>query len=321
MGRHLYWGYFDYDHARAEVGLAARTLPNNPIVFQLTGLMDRRQSRWAEAVRNLERASELDPRNENYLINLITTYKMVQDYDGSRRALDRWHLLKPNDYRARLGRAEIERDQRADLQPWRHELLKVMAENPGSAAMLKADRFYLATLERDFDTAASVAAELPEKDAFEDGTQLGHTFYMGVVARLKGNAEEAKNWLTKARLQQEQIVRAQPEDGQVLCGLAMIDAGLGRKEEALREAWRAIELAPISKNSLHGAIVLTDFAIICGWTGEYDLAFKQLEELTQIPGGPSYGELRLSPMWDPLRGDPRFDKIVALLAPKDADSK
>ena len=316
MGWHLYWGYFDYDHARAEVALAARTLPNNPIVFQLTGLMDRRQGRWAEAVRNLERASELDPRNENALTTLITTFEMVQDYDGNRRAYDRWRLLKPNDYRPRLWRAEIERDQRADLRPWRDELHKVMAENSTLTGELKGARFYLAMLERNFDEAASIAAEFPEKNGFDDGSQLGRDFYVGVVARLKGDTERAKSALNKARLQQEQELKVRPEDGQILCGLAKIDAELHRKEDALSEGKKAIEL--MANYFYERPRVIADFALVCAQLGERDLAIEQLNLVAGKLNGPSYGWLRLSPFWDPLRGDPRFEKIVASLAPKDA---
>jgi TolB-like protein/Tfp pilus assembly protein PilF len=318
MGWHLYWGYFDYDHARAEVELAARTLPNNPTVFQLTGLMDRRQGRWAKAVRNLERASELDPRNENSLMSLITTCEMVQDYDGTRKAYDRWQLLKPNDVRPRLGRAAIERDERADIRPWREEMNKLLARDPKAAEQYKDGRFYLAMLERDFNAAASIAADFPEKDAFEDGTQLGRDFYLGVVARLKGDTEGAKSAMTSARLQQEQIVRAQPEDGQVLCGLARIDGELHRKEEALSEGRKAIDL--MANYFFERPGVIADFALICARLGERDLAIEQLELVAGKPNGPSYGWLRLSPFWDPLRGDPRFEKIVGSLAPKGASS-
>src|SRR5262249_9580310 len=113
-------------------------------------------------------------------------------------------------------------------------------------------------------------------------------------------------------------VRAEPDMAPLLSGLGVIDAGLGRKEEAIREGRQAIELAPIEKNSLHGVIALTDFATICAWTGERDLALGQLEAVAKMPNGPSYGDLLLNPMWDPLRGDPRFEKIIASLAPKDA---
>jgi tetratricopeptide (TPR) repeat protein len=119
-----------------------------------------------------------------------------------------------------------------------------------------------------------------------------------------------------ARAQQEEALRAEPDYGPVLCVLGLIDASLGRKEEALREGRRAVELAPIATNSFDGVDVLCVYALICAWTGERDLAMEQLEAVAKIPAGPSYGELRLSPKWDPLRGDPRFEKIVASLAPK-----
>jgi tetratricopeptide (TPR) repeat protein len=134
---------------------------------------------------------------------------------------------------------------------------------------------------------------------------------------MKGDAVTAQAAFTAARTQQEEAVRAQPDYGPPLCVLGLIDAGLGRKEEALREGQRALELTPIAKDSLDGADVLYFYAVICAWTGEHDLAIGQLETLAKIPAGVCYGDLRLSPNWDPLRGDPRFEKIVASLAPKD----
>ena len=96
----------------------------------------------------------------------------------------------------------------------------------------------------------------------------------------------------------------------------MIDAGLGRKEEALSEGQRAIELASSVKDAETEPYVELGFALICAWTGERDLALRQLEALSKTPGYLTYGYLRLSPMWDPLRGDPRFEKVVNSLAPK-----
>ena len=96
----------------------------------------------------------------------------------------------------------------------------------------------------------------------------------------------------------------------------MIDAGLGRKDDAVREGRRACELLPLSMDSVAGPSFVTNLAIIYAWTGEKDLAFEQLTIAAKIPCTLSYGELRLHPYWDPLRGDPRFDKVVASLAPK-----
>jgi tetratricopeptide (TPR) repeat protein len=133
---------------------------------------------------------------------------------------------------------------------------------------------------------------------------------------MKGDAAAAQAAFSAARAQQEEAVHARPDYGPPLCVLGVIDAALGRKEEALREGRRALELAPIAKDSLDGADVLYFYAVICEQTGERDLAIEQLETLAKIPAGVHYGDLRLDPDWDPLRGDPRFEKIVASLAPK-----
>ena len=144
---------------------------------------------------------------------------------------------------------------------------------------------------------------------------------MGVVARLKGDETSARAAFMKARAQQEEEIRGHPDNTGLLSELGLIDAGLGRKEEALSEGRRAMELAPGVKDASTDPYVKMCFAIICAWTGERELALGQLEALTKAPGSHTYGDLRLSPMWDPLRGDPRFEKIVASLAPKETVSK
>ena len=146
--------------------------------------------------------------------------------------------------------------------------------------------------------------------------QLGRDFWVGVVARLKGDETSAHAAFMRARAQQEDEIRGHPDDVTLLSELGVIDAGLGRKEEALSEGRRAIELASSVKDSETEPYVKICFAIICAWTGERELALEQLEALVKTPGYHTYGNLRLNPLWDPLRGDPRFEKIVASLAPK-----
>jgi serine/threonine-protein kinase len=126
---------------------------------------------------------------------------------------------------------------------------------------------------------------------------------------------------SKARLEQEKIVQAQPDYAPPLCVLGLIDAALRRKEEALREGRRAIELLPVEKDSMNGSSMLVYFAVVAAWAGEKDLALQYLATNGRSYGGTevaSYGALKLLPFWDPLRGDPRFEKIVASLAPKEA---
>ena len=114
-------------------------------------------------------------------------------------------------------------------------------------------------------------------------------------------------------------MQGQPDYGPAVCVLGFIDAGLGRKEEAIREAHRAMELLPVAKDSINGPLMVQYAAIIAAWVGEKDFACDRLASVAPTTGiGPgSYGQLKLMPYWDPLRGDPRFEKIVASLAPKE----
>jgi len=317
LALHLYWGYFDYNRAGAELVIARQALPNNRQIFEVTGWIDRRQNRWSDAVRNFERASELDPRNVLLLANLAGMYRYSRAYDEANNALARALALDPNDSGLRLFRAYIEMTSQADTRPFRAAIEKIRANDPVFAENeMKSAGFFLALFERDAVAAARTAEALPENNASNDDVELGRNFWKGVVARMKGDVAAARVAFTMARAEQEEAVRARSHKALPLCGLGLIDAGLERKEEALREGRRAVELTPVVKDSLEGPIVLTYFALICAWTGERDLAIEQLEIAAKIPAGPNYGELRLSPVWDPLRGDPRFDKIVASLAPK-----
>jgi serine/threonine protein kinase/tetratricopeptide (TPR) repeat protein len=317
LAAHFYHGYFDYDHARDELAIAVRTLPNNARIFEWTGFIDRRQSRWHDAVRNFERATALDPRNVKILTSAAVTHHLMRNYGQERRTIDRLIALEPNNIGHRLGRAWIDVRERANTGAVHAVLEKILADNPESAG----SRFDLALYDRDAVAAdhALVALAALGEDTFDAGRgemQFSRAYLQGSVARMKGDAAAAHAAFTVARAQQEEAVRAQPDYGPPLCVLGLIDAGLGRKEEALREGRRAIELAPMAKDSLDGVDVLYIYAVICAWTGECDLAVEQLETLVKIPAGPSYGDIRLSPCWDPLRGDPRFEKIVNSLAPR-----
>jgi hypothetical protein len=114
----------------------------------------------------------------------------------------------------------------------------------------------------------------------------------------------------------EKTVEKQPDFAAALSFLGMIDAGLGRKEEALREGRRACELVPISKDAIDGVTLAVNLAQIYSWTGEKDLAIEQIAAVERVPNYLTYGLLQLHPYWDSLRGDPRFEEIVASLAPQ-----
>src|SRR5205823_5691832 len=248
LGWHLQ--YSEYDRARAELALAQQTLPNDPRVYELAAKIDRRQGRWADATHNLQRASELDPRNLPYLLNLAATYNLwLHDYEQYAKVMDRILALHPADKPTRILRAFIEVDQRADTRPWRVAIEKILAEDPASAKdpFLTDQRFILALFDRDLDAAGVLATALSQKNS-GGNPELGRDFWMGVVARLKGDETSARPALTRALAEQKEEIR-NPDDMWLLCGLGLIDALLGKKEEALREGRRAIEMLPTAKNS------------------------------------------------------------------------
>jgi TolB-like protein/Tfp pilus assembly protein PilF len=313
----LLYSKLEYDGARAEIEIARRSLPNDARVFELSGYIDRRQGRWPESARNLERALELDPNNVFILQQISSSYESLREYAKDAAVLDRVLALKANDLDARISRAQLEVLWKADTRPLHEVIESIIQQNPASSTGLAPSRIFLASVERDTKAAEQALADLGDDTYGPDAIRFSRAFGEGFFARLKGDAAAAHASFTTARVAQQRIVDAQPDYGPALCVLGLIDAGLGRKEDALREGRRAVELTPPSKDSINGPIIRGFFAVICAWVGEKDLAIEQLTHAIQLPGRLSYGQLRLHPIWDPLRGDPRFEKIVGSLAPKE----
>ena len=316
VAQHRYRGYRDYDGARAEIATAQRMLPNDPLPFELLGYIDRRQGRWAESTRNLERAIELDPRNFYTLQQISLSYRNLRRFNDMAAMLDRAHAIVPRDIDTRVARAAVDLYWRADTRPLHDLINTVLAENPAIAPTLADTWLSLALCEHDFETASRALGALGNNPIHIDAVSLSPAFARGLVARVQHDNVAADAAFSEARAQQQKLVREQPDYAPALCVLGLIDAALGHKEDALREGRRAIELLPVSKDSANGALMIEIFAVTCAWAGEKDLALEQLRITTQNPSYTNYGELKLHPYWDSLRGDPRFEKIVASLAPR-----
>ncbi len=315
----LYRGYLDYDGALAELEIARKTLPNNPHVFELIGYITRRQGKEEEGLHILERALELDPRNLSTMQQIALSYGTLRRYPENAAILDRALSILPDDAEIQVGRASVEWNWKADSRPLHDTIDLIRERNPAATQIIANGWFTCALSERDAAAATSAIAALGENAFFNDAMHFTAAFCEGLVARMVNDEAKARSAFTAARAQQEKIVQAQPDYGPALCALGLIDAGLGRKEEALREGRRAMELLPVEKDPVNGAHLIEFFAIIAAWVGEKDLACEQLAKATRLPNTPiSYGALKLLPYWDPLRGDPRFEKIVESLAPKES---
>lgn len=312
----LYHGYLDYDGALAELQIAGQTLPNNARVFELTGNIRRRQGHWTESVQNYERALDLDPRDAGLLQNVANSYQGLRRYAESAAVWDRVLSISPDDVDAKIARALIQLDWKADTRPLHQTIESIQQTNP-TAIPSVADRWFMCALaERDMTAATNALAVLGENTFGIDAVEFRRSFGEGLLARMRNDDALARSAFAAARRQQEKIVDALPDYGPTLCVLGLIDAGLGRKEDALREGRHAIELLPVEKDAINGPLLIGYSAALAAWVGENDLACEQLATAIQHPSSLSYGKLKLLPFWDPLRGNPQFEKIVASLAPK-----
>src|SRR5438094_4285391 len=320
--QYLYNGLRDYAGALAELEIARRGLPNDPRLFELTGYILRRRGQQEEGLRNLERAAELDPRNFNTLQQIALSYQFLGRYAEAIAALDRASAIVPDNAETRANRGLFYLCWKADTRPLHQTIDSILAQGPSAIATAADLWFFCALAERDPAAAERALVALGDNPwlSNESPIILSHSFGEGLLARMTKDEARARTAFETARAQQEKIVQAQPDYGPALCVLAMIDAGLGRKELALEEGRRAIALTPMEKDVNTGSRVTQYFAITAAWTGEKELALQQLETGLRAPNASlllSYGALKLLPFWDPLRGDPRFEKIVESLAPKE----
>jgi tetratricopeptide (TPR) repeat protein len=212
----------------------------------------------------------------------------------------------------------LELDWKADTRPLRRTIDEIRRTEPAAIQRMANSMFLCALAERDVAAAETALVALGSNPFGYDQMLFRPKMNEGLIARLANDSDKARAAFTLAREQQEKIVQVQPDYAAAVCLLGLIDAALGRKEEALREGRRALELVPLAKDTGGGALMIQWFAVIAAWVGEKDLAFEYLEKAVHLPSYSitSYGQLKLLPIWDPLRGDPRFEQFVVSLAPK-----
>jgi serine/threonine-protein kinase len=225
--------------------------------------------------------------------------------------------LNPKDAGVRISRAFVDLEWRANLQPYRDVVHAILLENPDGAEEVASEWFAVSWYERNANEATRAAAAIPAEGAGSNAVRFPKAWYEGLAAHLHSDTASAQEALLRARSVAEHDVQERPEYGPPLCVLGMIDAVLGRKEDAIREGSRAVELLPVERDSINGSHLLLHLAIIYAATGEKDLAVEKLRALLSRPGDGTYGDFRLNPFWDPLRSDPRFEELVTSLAPKD----
>src|SRR6266498_4491832 len=310
--QNLYQGYLDYHGALAELELARQTLPNAPRIFELTGWIQKRQGRWEESTRNLEHAIELDPRNVRALQETALSYHFCRRYAEEKSLWDRVLMVVPNDVATKIARAFVEFASTADTRPLHQVIDSISGTRPGELSTAASYWLMCVLAERDTAAANTALIALGDNPSYLGVADVvvNRAFVEGVIARMTNQDDKARSAFTAARTEQGKVVQAEPNYAPAMCVLALIDAALGRKDEALREGRRAVELLPVEKDALAGNTMVKYLAMIAAWVGDKDVACEQLASAIRRPSDLSYGQLKLLPFWDALRGDPRFEKIL-----------
>jgi TolB-like protein/cytochrome c-type biogenesis protein CcmH/NrfG/class 3 adenylate cyclase len=310
-----YWGARDYAAALAELAQARRGLPNDTRVLFFTAMINRRQGNWSDATRLLEQNLSLDPCNITVSSELAGTYAVLFRYADSARILDRALAWKPFDFNIGFLRADVDFLWKGDLRRWREIVVSEAAKTADPNDVITA-RVDLALKERDYHRAKQLLESGGGAEVDDNGFFTPREWKRAIVARGLGDQSNAAASFNAARERVASTVRERPEDAKALIVLGQIDAALGRKSEALDEGRRAVELLPVSRDAVNGHQLLARLIMIYAQIGETDRALELLENGTHQPYAPEYGSLKLDEVWDPLRGNPRFEKILASLAPK-----
>jgi TolB-like protein/Flp pilus assembly protein TadD len=318
-GLYAYHGFRDYEGARKELESAKRLLPNEARIFVLAGAVDRRSGHLPEAEVNFKRAVELDPRNFIVLMEAGSTFQGMRRYAEANALFDRALSVQSTDPFANflLGFNAFARN--GDVAALRKPLDRVAQQSEQAARSAAFPLLVCSWLERNKIQAEKAVALIPPEGVANsfDEASIPREYCVGRTAWLFGDKAHAKSALTAARTIFERTTIEQPDYAQAWSYLGLTDAMLGRRDDAIREGKRACEVLPFSKDSWIGAVWITNLAMIYTLCGEKDAALEQLETSVELPVGVSYGELKQSPDWDALRSDPRFETIVASLAPKD----
>ena len=310
-----YWGARDYPSALAELAQARRSLPNDTRVLFFTAMIDRRQNNWRDATHRLEQNLSLDPCNLTVISELAGTYGVLLRYTDAINILDHALSWKPLDFNVGFLRADMDFLWKADLQRWREVVNSEATETADPNDVITA-RVDLALKERDYHRAEQLLDAGGGNEIDDNGFFTPREWKQAIVARALGQKSKADSKFQVARQRAAVEVSKYPEDGKALIVLGQIDAAMGNKNEAVREGQRAVELLPVSKDAINGYQLLTRLEMIYTQVGEVDRALDAMEKGIHDPYAPEYGSLKLDQVWDPLRGNPRFEKLVSSLAPK-----
>jgi serine/threonine-protein kinase len=318
LGQCAYWFDDDYEQALREFATAQSLLPNDSNIGALVAAIRRRQGKWEESVALYERAGKLDPQNPNITRNLVYTYSALRQWPAARRAAERWCQMAPDSLVARIQLGYLDFFNEGQTRTLRDLLAQIPAATDPDG-LVTATRWDVAMIERDFAGAQRVLRNSPREAVdYLNGGNTPKTLLSGATLLAQGDSAAARPLLEQAREELASAVEQSPLVANVHANLALAFAFLNRKDDAIREGRRAVELRPISKDAVDGALMLCYLAVIYAQTGENDQAISLIAQLLKTPGAiDSVGysitlsDLKYRWEWDRLRKDPRFQQLIS----------
>ncbi len=316
LGFSYYYGDRDYERALAEFEIAKRDLPNEAEAYSAIAAIQRRQGKWAESTANFEKSASLDPKNANTLFNLALNYIAQRDFETADKTFDRALVAEPRSFGSRGMKAALAIIWKGDVGFAENQLSLVPPEYDPDGYVTSA-RVWVLTLQRKFADALQVAQQFRgETLKYPDFGLCPKALLEGRLYLYQDDKMKAQAAFEQARTVAEQLVRDAPGDPGRHAQLGAVLAGLGQKEDAVNEGKKAVELLPESEDAVDGPKATAALAEIYSWVGEHDEAFRLLDHLLTVPNGFTVPTLRLDPVWDPLRKDPRFQALIDKYAAK-----
>jgi tetratricopeptide (TPR) repeat protein len=325
LARHAIQITNDLDQAEREVQLARQVLPNNAEVETIAARVARRRDRWDESIRDFEKAVSLEPRDIATRYLLANTYRYLRRYRDYDREMEIVQALTPPDKISTIPveRAMARLESSAEIVPLRDAINAQATAHQLDESDTATMKIILALWSHDPATLSQILSNKHTPTGW-NGVIYPDAWFEALAARIRGDNKAATKAFAVARPEMEKRVFADPADGLPLSVLAVIDAGLGREEQAVQEGRNACELISSKANNFNFQTVHVNLAVVYAWTGQNDLAITELNPLIDRPAMgniiciPTYGDFRLNPLWDPLRGDPRFEALVHRLSPATA---
>jgi len=318
---HLYIVYGDYERARVQLAIARRGLPNDAEAIVLGGRIDRRQGQFEKAIQEFNQAITRDPRNTLSIQELAETLFNTRQFRAAEQAFDRLIDLRPDQPILKVQKPLFVTFYETGDDIAVRAAIAALPASMADAREVLSLRLMFALVDRDWPEARELIGKM---GGGEDEGNFAYApaavpvgCYSILLGRLLGEQPDANFSFSETREQLNQKVQKLPGYARLLSQLAVIDALLNNKDAAISEAKRAVEILPISKDAVFGPDIVLNLAVVYAWTDEFDLAFETLSPLTKMPCGIFYGLLKRDPYWEPLRKDPRFDKLLAELAPHD----